>query len=334
LNESSCTLSIIIPNFNGEKFINCCLQSILASHYCDFEVMVIDNNSADSSLSKLNQFKHDKRVTVIPLTKNMNYAQANNMGIARSKGKLLLFLNNDTTIEENCLDEISKIFSSFPDIDALQCLLLKMSDKKMQPIGGGLDYSGRLLPITYLWSNNRILKEQRRLFWGTGAALAVRRSVLEKVNGFDPDLPTDEVDLCWRINLGGGKIVLASKAVVNHFGSASFGKELNAKRFYYAELSLLTALIRNFDLWSLSNALLYFALSLPMTFALDLIIRRRPDVLLNRMTAYSHILTRLRKILSQRSFVQTRLRKVGDYQIKGLMVPPNPMFYFRNLQKD
>jgi len=309
------------------------MKSILVSHYSSFEVIVIDNNSEDASLSKLDHFKYDKRVAVIPLTKNINFAPANNLGIARSKGEFLLFLNNDTTIDVNCLDEVLKIFSNFSDVDALQCLLLNMSDHQMQPLGGGLDYSGRLLPITYLWSNNRVLREQKRLFWGTGAALVVRRSALERVNGFDPDLPTDEVDLCWRINLGGGKIVLAPKAVVNHFGSASFGKELSAKRLYYAELSMLTAMIRNFDLWSLSNALSYFALSLPLTVALDIIIRRRPDVLLNRVTAYSHLLVRLRKILSQRSYVQTKVRKVSDHQIRELMVPPNPLFYMRNSQK-
>lgn len=333
MSQYSRLFSIVIPNFNGEEFIDECMRSILASHYSDFEVIVIDNNSTDASLSKLNEFTYDKRVTVIPLTKNIHYAPSNNLGIARSKGEFLLFLNNDTIIDVDCLDEILKIFNHFSNVDALQCLLLNMSDHRMQPLGGGLDYSGRLLPIAYLWNNNSILKDQKRLFWGTGAALAIRRSALERVNGFDPDLPTDEVDLCWRINLGGGKIVLAPKAVVYHFGSASFGNELNSKRVYYAELSMLTALIRNFDLWSLSYAFLYFTLSLPMTVALDIIIRRRPVVLLNRVTAYYRVLAGLRKTLSQRLFVQKRIRKVSDGQIRGLMVPPNPMFYMRHSKK-
>lgn len=70
-----------------------------------------------------------------------------------------------------------------------------------------------------------------------------------------------------------------------------------------------------------------------MTVALDIIIRRRPDVLLNRVTAYYHVLAGLRKTLSQRLFVQKRIRKVSDGQIRGLMVPPNPMFYMRHSKK-
>ena len=309
------------------------MQSILASHNGNFEVLIIDNNSTDSSLTKLDKFTYDRRVTIIPLAENIHYAQANNLGIERSKGEFLLFLNNDTTVDANCLDEILKIFNEFSDIDAVQCLLLNMTNHQMQPLGGGLDYSGRLLPIKYLWNKNNALKEQKRLFWGSGAALVVRRSTLEKVNGFDPGLPTDEVDLCWRINLAGGKIVLAPKAIVYHFGSASFGHDINARRTYYGELACLTGILRNFDLFSLSYALFYFLLTLPLSVGLDLVIRKRPDVFVKRMSAYCTIFTRMPKTLSQRLFVQKNIRKVSDSQIKRLMVHPNPIFYIRNSQK-
>jgi hypothetical protein len=66
---------------------------------------------------------------------------------------------------------------------------------------------------------------------------------------------------------------------------------------------------------------------------LDLVIRKRPAVLLKRITAYYKILSRLRKILSQRSYVQEKIRKVNDLQIKGLMVNPNPISCMKNSQK-
>lgn len=325
--------SIIIPNFNGENFLHDCLQSIMRSRYAHFEVIVVDNNSTDNSLEILRQFVDQKRIRLLPLEENVHYAKANNIGIKHSKGEFLIFLNNDTKVDENWLEGILGTFTKDKQIDAVQCMVRNMVERETCSKGGTLDYSGRLIPVEYLWQRNANLESERRIFWGTGAALAIRRSALDRVHGFDPNLPTDEVDLCWRINLSGGKIELAPKAIVYHYGSASFGNKLNARRVYYGEISMLTALLRNFGLQSLFRALAHFLSFLPMAIILDVIVRRRADVLLSRIEAYFHVLKDMRKILSQRLFVQRRIRRVDDAQIRRLMVKPNPLLYLRHSQK-
>ena len=212
-------------------------------------------------------------------------------------------------------------------------MLLNIDGKEVQFLGGTLDYFGRYLPIQYLWQKNDNLRSEKRLFWGCGAALAIRRAAIERVGGFDPNLPTDEVDLCWRINLNGGKIVLAPRAIVYHYGSASFGSSLNALRVFYSEISLLTSFIRNFELWSVIRAFFFFFSFLPIAFAFDVIVRRRIDVLMCRAKASFHVLRNLSTTFSQRTLVQKKIRKVKESEIRKLMVKPNPMLYLRHSQR-
>lgn len=324
--------SIIVPNYNGEDFLEKCLGSILSTIYSDFELIVVDNNSSDNSMKILNHFAEDKRVKIVTLGKNVGYGPANNIGIKHSKGEFLVFINNDTSVHPFWLSEIYRSFSSDKSVAAVQCMLLNMTSPGVYSLGGSLDYSGRLVPIECVWDISPWLKTQHRIFWGSGAALSIRRSILEKIGGFDPELPNDEVDICWRINLSGGKILLSPNAVVYHYGSGSFGTELNAKRTYLAERSMLTSSFRNFDLRSFSMAFVYLLSSLPMAFALDILFRRRADIVLSRAEAYFEVLTNLKKINSQRNYVQTSIRNIKDSELKKLMLKPNPWLLLRYSQ--
>ncbi len=321
--------SIIVPNYNGEKFLEKCLSSILSTIHSDFELIVIDNNSSDSSMKILDHFARDKRVKIVTLDDNIGYGPANNIGIKHSKGEFLVFINNDTSVDPFWLSEIYNSFSSDKSVAAVQCMLLNMISPGVYSLGGSLDYSGRLVPIECVWDTSPCLKEQNRLFWGSGAALSIRRSVLEKIGGFDPELPNDEVDICWRINLNGGKILLAPNAVVYHYGSGSFGTKLSVKRIYLSERSMLTSSFRNFDLKSFSMAFVYLLSFLPMAFALDILFRRRADIVLGRAKAYFEVLINLRKINSQRNYVQTNIRNVKDSELRKLMLKPNPWLLLR-----
>jgi GT2 family glycosyltransferase len=325
--------SIIIPNYNGEKFLEKCIGSILSSSYGTFELIIIDNNSSDNSLKILNNFAKDKRVKIIPLSQNVGFAPANNIGIKHSKGEFLVFINNDTYVDAKWLSELIKIYTLDENVAAIQCMLLNMVSSGVYSMGGSLDYSGHYVPIECVWNNSPIMKTQNRLFWGSGAALSIRRSVLEKTGGFDACLPNDEVDLCWRINLQGGKILLATQAIVYHFGSGSFGNRLSARRIYYSERSMLTSCFRNFDSCSFSVALLYLQAFLVMALAQDVFFRKRSDIVVNRLKAYVAVLSNLSELNSQRKYVQNKIRKVKDTDIKKLMMRPNPLLLFQYSQK-
>jgi GT2 family glycosyltransferase len=320
-------VSIIIVNYNGEKYIKNCLDSVLRTKYHPFEIVVVDNGSTDKSVKILKEFENDPRVKVILLGRNLHFAGGNNLGIKYSNGEYIIFLNNDTIMKHDCLEELVKRFESDRNIWAVQCLLLKMHEKGIYSIGGTLDYCGRLLPVSLLWSKNNAVRRERRIFWGCGAALCIRRDVLERVGYFDPELPTDEIDLCWRINLAGGKIVLEPKAVVYHYGSASFGKGLLKERLFLGELARLSYVLKNYELGSLVKVAPYMACLLVMTLGWDIFFHRRIDIMIFRLKAYIYVLKNLRRIFVKRSKVQKYIRNLSDADLRRLMIRPNPFYY-------
>jgi GT2 family glycosyltransferase len=320
---SATLISVIIVNFNGERFIKDCLDSVLKTNYPNFEIIVVDNNSKDNSAKILEGFSVDPRVKIVLLKKNLQYAGGNNVGIKSSKGEYVVFLNFDTVVNQNWLTELNRTFELNERISAVQSLLFRSEGKKFDSLGGTIDYCVKLIPAVHLWSRNEAAKKELRLFYGCGAALAVRRNVLERTGFFDPDLPTDEVDLCWRINLSGGHIVLAPKSIVFHFRSGAFGKKLSKQRVFFAELAASSAILKNYELRNVISVLPYFAFFFMAAAGFDVLVRHDPSIILFRLKAYVQVLQNLRKILQKRFQVQRYIRRVPDVELRGLMIRPN-----------
>ncbi|KON31407.1 hypothetical protein AC478_02855 [miscellaneous Crenarchaeota group-1 archaeon SG8-32-3] len=321
-------ISVIIVNFNGERFIEDCLASVLKTNYPNFEIVVVDNNSKDKSTKILKGFSVNPRVKIVSLNQNLHFAGGNNVGINCSKGKYLVFLNNDTIVSPNWLVELRRSFDLSDDIYAVQCLLLKPNGKGIDSIGGTIDYCGKPIPVNYLWSQNETSAREHRLFYGCGAALAVRKTVLNDVGFFDPDLPTDEIDFCWRINLSGGKIIVAPRAVVYHFRSGAFGRKIDKKRVFFGDIGATSAILQNFELWNIFAALPYVVAIFVTAVGYDLFVRRRLDLTVFRLKACIHVLKNLRKIFRKRSNAQRYIRRVSDSELRKLMVRPNISYYF------
>jgi len=319
-------VSVVIVNYNGERFADDCIRSVLRSTYPNLEVIVVDNDSIDQSRKELEKFRGDPRVKLIFLKSNLHYAGGNNVGIRSSKGEYLLFLNIDTILEPYCIEELVKKFKYDVRIAAVQCLLLRMKEKTIDSIGGTIDFCCRLLPASLLWAHNTEARKERRLFWGSGAALAVRRRVLDEIGWFDTEMPTDEVDLCWRINLAGGKILLSTNSVVQHFGAGSFGKARTKERMYMGELARLLCVLKNYEIGNLVKLAPYMIAYLLMTIGWDMFFYRRMDMLLFRLKAYVHVIKSFRDISLKRSKVQL-VRKLSDAKVMELAVRPNPVYY-------
>ena len=320
-------VSIVIVNFNGEHFIKDCLDSVLNTTYPNFEIIVVDNNSTDKSVRILDGFRDNPKVKVILLTQNLHFAGGNNVGANYSKGKYIVFLNNDTVVDSNWLNELTTSFQVNENISAVQCLLLRSDGKTIDTIGGTIDYCAKLVPATYLWARNEATAKELRLFFGCGAALGVRRNVLGKIGFFDQDLPTDEVDISWRINLSGGHIVLAPKAVVYHFRGGTFGQMLSKQRVFFAETAAVSAILKNYDFLNIVRVLPYYVFFFIMAIGDDVLIRHRSDVTLFRLKAYVHVLRNLRKIFQKRAQVQKYVRRTSDAELRKLMLPPNILYF-------
>lgn len=104
-------ISVILPVYNSEKFLEIAIKSVLGQKFLDWELIAINDGSTDNSLKILKKCKEqDKlcRIKIIDLKSNKGLGYARNKGIGIAKGRFLFFLDSDDFIEENCFSILSK----------------------------------------------------------------------------------------------------------------------------------------------------------------------------------------------------------------------------------
>ncbi|MEM2465504.1 MAG: glycosyltransferase family 2 protein [Candidatus Bathyarchaeia archaeon] len=215
-------VSIVILNWNGEKCIRDCLDSVLRTEYPSFEVIVVDNASTDGSKDLIKNLY--PQVKLIENRENLGWCIGNNIGIKEAKGDIIVLLNNDTIVDKNWIKEIVNEARN-PDVGVIGCRLYfpntnviqsfgfrKISLEIYENIGGGQVDNGQLNDI-------------RDVDYVSGAAMAIKMEVLEKVGLLDPNLNAfhTDVDLCLRAKKAGYRVVM-SNAKVYHYGSFSWNK--------------------------------------------------------------------------------------------------------------
>ena len=98
-------VSIIILNYNGQNYIRRCVESVLNSEYDNFELIIVDNNSADNSFDIVKSEFHDDRIRFIRNNKNLGFASGNNLAVNYAKGEYIVLLNVDTEVHLKWLAE-------------------------------------------------------------------------------------------------------------------------------------------------------------------------------------------------------------------------------------
>lgn len=112
--------SIIVPVYNAECTIRNCLDSILKQTFSDFEVVVIDDGSSDTTPAILEEYaKKDSRITVYSF-KNAGVSMARQRGVILSQGKYFVFVDSDDTISPELLEKLYLTINCFPNIDLIR----------------------------------------------------------------------------------------------------------------------------------------------------------------------------------------------------------------------
>ena len=215
------TVSVIVVNYNGEAFLEACLQSVLDQSRSPDQILVVDNASADQSLSLLQTSFPD--IPLLALRENLGYAGACNRGIRETTGELIAILNNDLVLDSRWLESLLK--ENSPAWDFWACRILFASDpSRVDSAGDGMAVVGSGFKIGHgdLASHHETACE---VFGACGAAALYRRSLLESVGGFDPDffLIYEDADLNVRARLLGFRCLYVPGAVVLHRVNASIG---------------------------------------------------------------------------------------------------------------
>ena len=236
---------VVLLTYNSvsklKKYFDRVLCSILAQDYPDFELAIVDNCSLDDTVEYIKLY--NKNIKILKLRKNYGWGGGNNRGAILSKrANLLLFLNDDIILENNCISEMVCFLNRNTDIAAIQPLIYNM-DGTLN-LGCNIGVSG--IPEVI----NRL--EEHKLFYVTGAAMLTRKDIFFEVGMFDEDLFFwhDDLDYCWRLRLAGYKVACLRTVKAYHYNSATLGQR-NPILLYY--------LIKN-NIWVLAKccSLKYF----------------------------------------------------------------------------
>jgi GT2 family glycosyltransferase len=228
----NCELSIIIVSFNTAELLKNCLDSLF--HYLiniDFEIIVVDNNSTDSSKEMMTSYeKRESRLKCICLDSNIGFGSANNVGIKIANGRNILFLNSDTyLIDSSIITMIDWFNSNNQNVFGAGCLLLN-KDLTFGVSYGEFPNLQTILKEIVLNrfckyraitpSKNDIIKE---IDFPCGAFFLVKNDLLKKTGVFDERffLYFEETDLAKRAKDAGYKILYYGFSKVVHLGGAS-----------------------------------------------------------------------------------------------------------------
>lgn len=245
--------AVIILNWNGRDLLEEFLPSVIKhSDSDDCRVFVADNGSTDDSVDFVKQNFPD--TPLIILDKNYGFAEGYNKAINQVDSEYVVLLNSDVETTPGWVQEITSFMDYNVEVAAAQPKILSYKEREMFEYAGAA--GGYIDRFGYPFCRGRILESVEKdfgqydtvkpLFWATGAALFIRKKDYNDVGGLDGRFfaHMEEIDLCWRLNSRGRKIVCVPTSVVYHVGGASLSKS-NPKKTYLNFRNNLLMLYKN-----------------------------------------------------------------------------------------
>ena len=237
--NTSSTIAIVILNWNGRKYLEQFLPSVLSSAESIASVIVADNGSTDDSISFLET--NYPTIQIIRFTENYGFAKGYNEALKQVDTDYYLMLNSDVEVRPGWLHPMIQLLENDKTIAACQPKILSFNNKRIfeyaGAAGGWLDKygypfaKGRIFDICE--EDNGQYDQTEPVFWASGAALFIRSSVFYEMKGFDEYFfaHQEEIDLCWRIQLAGYKIYSCPSSVVYHVGGGTLPRGNSLKTY-------------------------------------------------------------------------------------------------------
>jgi hypothetical protein len=217
----------------------------------------VDNGSILNEAEKLSHITTSKNIKFFRIVKNLGFTGGNNWALKKAKGKYIALLNNDTSVEPNWLNALVNELETYKKTAVVQPKIRLMSKPNYFDYAGAA--GGLIDKYGYPFTRGRIFNtiekdtgqydQRTNIFWASGAACIIRKSVINKVGGlFSENLFNymEEIDFCWRVLNSGYKVVFVPEAVVYHKVAGTSKTNLFKKRFWEHRNNLFI-LTRNLD---------------------------------------------------------------------------------------
>ncbi len=223
-------VSALVVTHNVKDRVLRCLESFYASADIPVDAVVVDNDSSDGTPAAITAAY--PQATVLAQTKDLGYGRAANAGLERCKGRFTLLLSPDVTLDPMCVGRLADLLLTRPDAGAVGPRLafpdgkLDPDARRAFPIPRTLFYQtvglSKLFPKSPRFGRGNMGHvadtELHEMDSGSGACLMLRMAALDRVGFFDPRyfMFGEDIDLCYRLKLGGWKVFYQPTALATH----------------------------------------------------------------------------------------------------------------------
>jgi GT2 family glycosyltransferase len=251
--RSQPTVSVVIVNWNGRRWLEQCLPTLEAQTFRDFEILVVDNGSTDGSVAWLAE--QWPGVRLLAQAGNLGFAAGNNAGIRAGWGRYIATLNNDTRVGPDWLAALVQAARE-PGVGMVASKMVQWQQPdRLDSAGIEVDWAG--MAWNRGWGEPVDTAAAPAHVFGPSAGAALyRRDMLTGIGLFDASFFAfyEDVDLAWRAQRAGWRCRYAPDALVYHWHSATAGKVPDQKLFLLAR-NRLWCVLKNYPLPDLLLAL-------------------------------------------------------------------------------
>jgi GT2 family glycosyltransferase len=247
---SKVTISIVIPNLNGINYLETCLNSIKEQSFQEYEVIIVDDGSIDSSVAYIES--HYPWVRVIEHDDIRGFCESVNDGIKAAEGEYIVLLNNDTMVDKRWLEKLMKAAKKNPTTGFYSSKMFfygRGKEKLINAAGDEMSVDGNIRNIGFYQKDSEEYSQSKKVFGACAGAAMYRRSMLDEIGYFDEDffIFYDDADISFRAQLLGYECVYVPEAVVYHVHSGTIGL-LSEQRAFLTSVNNLNVLIKNMPL--------------------------------------------------------------------------------------
>lgn len=221
--------AVVILNWNGRQHLEQFLPSVVKHTPRQVRIIVADNGSTDNSVSfvKVNY----PSIEIIELKENHGFAKGYNLALEQVDAECFVLLNSDVEVTEGWLEPLVATITNDPNVGAVAPKLRSYGYRDKFEYAGAA--GGYIDILGYPFCRGRILStveddqgqydDKREVFWASGAAFCCRAELFRRLGGFDADFfaHMEEIDLCWRMQLAGYKVMVEPRSVVYHLGGGT-----------------------------------------------------------------------------------------------------------------
>ncbi len=245
-------VSVVIIHWNKVEYLQKFLPSVVASNYPNLEIVLADNHSSDDSVNFITE--NYPQIKIVQNGYNYGYAGGYNQALKHVEADYYVLLNNDIEVGENWIMPVIEIMEADTTVAAAQPKMLQYTNRNFFEYAGAS--GGHMDKFGYVFCRGRLFEkcEEDKLqyqnieeiFWATGACLFIKAKAFHEAEGFDANFfaHMEEVDLCWRLQLLGYKIISVPESYVFHLGGGTLSK-LSDKKTYLNFRNSLIMMLKN-----------------------------------------------------------------------------------------